>query len=89
MCDGGCHEKLSRILDGTAMPGSGEYEENRDLIGRKQIITCLGPYCDDPCGFQRERFTPYGDSDGIGELIGLVKYLGDRVHGLLELIGKE
>lgn len=38
ICKGGCHEKLMAIMNGDLS----HYDENKDLIGRKQIITLFG-----------------------------------------------
>lgn len=54
-----------------------------DLIGRKQIITCLGKYCQEPCEFQRQNYTPYIEEDGVKPLINLIDYLGNKVNELL------
>ena len=80
ICKGGCHEKLTAILDGDMA----NYEENKDLVGRKQIIHCLGKYCDSPCKLQREDFTPFRDEDGIQPLIDLIKWMGQRLHDSIE-----
>ena len=79
-CNGNCHEKLTAILDGTAVPGTPDYENNKDLLGRKQIIHCLGPYCDDPCELNRTEYTPFNEEDGLNPLINAIKYLGNVVN---------
>ena len=84
ICNGDCHDKLTSILNGTIEEGSEEYEKNKDLIGRKNIIHCLGKYCGHPCQYQKEEYTPFNEEDGIEPLITLIKYLGDKVHELLE-----
>ena len=83
-CHGKCHVQLTAIMDGTYKPGDEEYEANKDLIGRKQIIRCLGPHCDKPCRHKLDEFTPYKESDGIEPLINLIKYLGNEVNKLIE-----
>ena len=80
ICQGGCHEKLSAILNGDLT----HYEENKDLIGRKQIIHCLGKYCSKPCELQRDDYTPFNESDGVKPLIDLINYLGNKVNKLIE-----
>ena len=85
ICDGKCHELLTSIKTGEFKPGSKEYEENKDLIGRKQIIHCLGKYCDRPCKFQREEFTPYSEEEGISPLIDSLKWLVGKINnGVIE-----
>lgn len=79
-CGGTCHEKLKAILDGTFREGSKEFEENKDLIGRKQIIHCLGPYCQKPCKHQRKEYTPFNEEDGLKPLFALIDYLGNRLN---------
>ena len=78
ICQGNCHELLTAILNGKDDP------DNMDLVGRKQIIHCLGKYCDSPCQLQREDYTPYNQEDGIKPLLGLINYLGNKVHQLIE-----
>ena len=73
---GGCHEKLMEILDGNLE----HYEENKDLVGRKQIIHCLGPYCSHPCERQKDRFTPYNEEDGLKPLFGLIEWMGEKLN---------
>jgi hypothetical protein len=60
------------------------YKENKDLLGRKQIIHCLGKYCDNPCELQREEYTPFSPEDGIEPLIGLIKWMGKKVNNMIE-----
>lgn len=79
ICDGTCHEKLSELLNGNLT----HYEENKDLIGRKQIIHCLGKYCDTPCKYQRKDFTPYNEGDGIKPLIDLIQWMGSKLNNIL------
>ena len=76
ICKGGCHEKLAEILDGNLE----HYEENKDLIGRKQIIHCLGKYCDDPCQYQREDYTPFNEEDGLKPLFGIIEWMGNKLN---------
>lgn len=83
ICEGDCSEKLARIIDGSSKPGDAEYEENKDLIGRKQIIHCLGPYCEQPCKLQRDKFTPFNEEDGLKPLFGLIGYMGQTLNDLL------
>ena len=79
-CKGGCHEKLSELLSGDLT----HYSENKDLIGRKQIIHCLGPYCDNPCKLQKKEYTPYNEEDGIKPLIDLIGWMGNKINKLIE-----
>ena len=78
-CKGGCHEKLMELKNGDLT----HYNENKDLIGRKQIIHCLGKYCDEPCEFQREEFTPFNEEDGVEPLMDLIKWMGDKINTLI------
>lgn len=79
-CKGKCFEKLMELKNGDLT----HYEENKDLIGRKQIIHCLGKYCDTPCELQREEYTPFNEEDGVEPLIDLIKWLGDKVTKMIE-----
>lgn len=87
-CAGNCFEQLSKIQSGEWKPGDKDYEDNKDLIGRKQIIKCLGPYCDRPCGLQMDKFTPYDENDGVRPLTDAIKYLGSKVNELLAELNK-
>ena len=80
VCKGGCHEKLMEIKNGDLS----HYEENKDLIGRKQIIHCLGKYCDSPCGLQRKEYTPFNDEDEIQPLMELISWMGNKINILIE-----
>lgn len=80
VCKGGCHEKLTEILNGNLE----HYEENKDLVGRKQIIHCLGKYCDNPCDLQREDFTPFKEEDELNALFGLIDWMGNKIHKMIE-----
>ena len=84
ICKGGCFEQLMSIEKGEWKPGDVEYEKNKDLIGRKQIIKCLGKYCPNPCKYQEEDYTPFSEEDGVKPLIELIEYLGNKVNELLE-----
>jgi hypothetical protein len=55
------------------------YEENKDIYPRKQPITCLGRFCDEPCKLRQEET----DLD-IETLVTLVKYLGTKCNDLIE-----
>lgn len=44
----GCVEDMERLSKGIVDDG------NRDLVGRKQAIECLGKYCDKPCSLQKK-----------------------------------
>jgi hypothetical protein len=79
-CSGGCHEKLMALIKGDLS----HYEENKDLLGRKQIIHCLGKYCGHPCELQREEYTPFSPEDGIEPLIGLIKWMGKKINNMIE-----
>ena len=60
------------------------YDEDKDLIGRKQIIHCLGKYCDNPCGLQREEYTPFNNEDGIQPLMELINWMGNELNKMIE-----
>ena len=83
-CNGDCHSKLTGITNGEIKPGTEEYEKNKDLIGRKQIIRCLGPFCDDPCSLQLSKYTPYNEEDGVKPLIELIKWMGQKLNNCIE-----
>lgn len=74
-CAGTCFEELMAIKNNNVKPGSKEYEKSKDLVGRKQIIHCLGKYCDSPCNLQKEDFTPYNKEDGLTPLFDALKYM--------------
>ena len=83
ICSAKCHEQLENIQNGVWKPGDKEYEENKDLIGRKHIITCLGPYCDKPCKYQQLDYLPYKESDKLKPLFETIKFLGNKVNELI------
>ena len=82
ICDGNCSEIKSKIVNGEIKPGTEEYEKNKDLVcDRKQIIGCLGKFCDKKCKFNKEE--RYKDID-VGIFINTIKYLGNKVNELIE-----
>ena len=84
ICQGNCFDQLIRIKNGTVKENTEEYEKNEDLIGRKNIIECLGPYCDRPCKLQKNEFTPFGNEDGLKPLFEAISFLGEKVNNLIE-----
>jgi hypothetical protein len=82
-CEGNCFEQLMAIKNADAKPDSEEYKNGKDLIGRKQIIHCLGKYCDMPCDLQRENFTPYNKEDGLTPLFDALRYMVSKCNELL------
>ena len=89
ICGGPCHEQLMNIKKGVWREGDEQYEKNKDLIGRKNIIHCLGKYCDNPCQYQREEYTPFNEEDGLQPLITAINYLGKECHKMLDERNKE
>jgi hypothetical protein len=45
------------------------------LYPRKQVVECLGEWCDDPCNLRKEQ----GDLK-VEQLVTLVKYLGTELN---------
>ena len=82
ICDGQCNDIKLKLMDGTIKYGTEEYEKNKDLdCDRKQIIGCLGKYCDKKCKLNNE--DAYKNID-ISVFIKTIKYLGDKVNKLIE-----
>lgn len=75
ICDGNCSELLDQIAAGNINDG------NRDLIGRKHKIKCLGRFCDKPC--KRQDLSSYENVD-LTPFLDLIKYLGNTVNELIE-----
>ncbi len=82
-CKGSCFEQLMAIKNHKVKPGDKEYELNKDLVGRKHIIHCLGKYCDSPCELQKEEYTPYNEDDGLTPLIEALKYMVCKCNELI------
>lgn len=75
ICGGSCSADLERLESGVVD------DKNRDLVGgRKKRVTCLGPYCDKPCCFQKEEFTPYKEEDGLSAVFDVMKFLLNIVN---------
>jgi hypothetical protein len=71
ICSGQCWLELEKLQNG-------EDIEDKDLYPRKQLIGCLGQYCDKPCKLQKK------ESDlKIDHLINLSKYLGVKLNEFL------
>lgn len=77
-CGASCKQDLIDISNGIIT------DKNKDLIGRKHLIHCLGQYCDKPCKRQRKEYTPYNENDGIKPLVDSIMFLGNMVNNLLE-----
>lgn len=76
ICDGKCDEIKRMITDETLDKESELYKQNADLASdRKQIIDCLGKYCDKPCKLQDKNAVP-----PIDVLVRTIKYLGNRCN---------
>lgn len=72
ICEGNCNEDLLRLKRGIID------EQNKGLLGhRKQIINCLGKYCDKPCKLQ----DPNGHETLDKQvLINGIMYLGSKLN---------
>lgn len=70
---GACIEDIERIKNGVID------EKNKDLVGRKQEIECLGKYCDKPCEFQNLDAIPNTEV-----LINEIMFLGNKINEFLE-----
>lgn len=85
ICDGDCNEIKERLLSGNVDKDSQFYKDNIDLASdRKQIIDCLGVYCDKPCKYQNKDSKP-----PIDVLIKAIKYLGNKCNDLIEKYDKK
>ena len=74
ICDANCSELLDQIAAGKVT------DENKDLIGRKHKIKCLGRFCETPCEYQD--LTAYENVD-LTPFIDLIKFLGNKCNDLL------
>ena len=74
ICEGTCNEQLEEIKKGIIT------KENKDLIGRKYQIKCLGRFCDRPCKLQD--LSSYENVD-LSPFIGLINYLGNKCNELI------
>ena len=74
VCKGPCSSLLDQIAEGNIT------DENRDLIGRKHKIKCLGRFCDNPCKYQD--LTAYEGVD-LTPFLDLIKFLGNKCNELL------
>ena len=75
ICKAPCDQHLRDALEGKV------YDENRDIIGRKFRIKCLGRFCDNPCEYQD--LTQYKDVD-LTPFIGVIKFLGTKCNDLIQ-----
>ena len=80
ICKGPCDGLLRQIEEGNIT------EENKDLVGRKHRIKCLGRFCDKPCKYQD--LSQYEGVD-LTPFIEEIKYLGNMCNELImEKYGK-
>ena len=76
ICKGPCTDLKEKINKGILKPGMKEYEDNKDLASnRKQIIKCLGKYCDKKCELNNEN----AEIDPQ-ILINTIKFLGNYIN---------
>lgn len=76
LCEGNCDEEIKKQLSGDIKPGDPDFDPY--LYPRKQSITCLGKYCDQPCQYQK------AETDlTLDKAIILIKYFGQRLNDLL------
>ena len=69
-CEGTCSKELEEIEKGLRV--------DNDLYPRKQLIGCLGKFCDKPCELQKE------ETDlTLDKCINLIKYLGQKCNDLI------
>lgn len=68
-CSGTCSNELHQIENNVII--------DDELFPRKQLIGCLGIYCDEPCKLQKE-----SDLD-INKLLNLTKWMGQKLNDLL------
>ena len=84
ICKGSCNDIKEKIISGKYKIGSKEYNDNLDLTtDRKQIIHCLGKFCDKPCKYNKEdayKEIPYE------VLFNSIKFLGQKLND--ELLDK-
>jgi hypothetical protein len=76
MCNGRCWEELEKLDNGTLKMTDVDYQGTpySELYPRKQLIGCLGKYCDEPCEYQTE------ESDlTIEHLIRLAQFMGTKL----------
>ncbi|MCL2312220.1 MAG: hypothetical protein FWC41_07015 [Firmicutes bacterium] len=65
-CESTCSQELNEIYHGIRI--------DDELYPRKQLIGCLGEYCDEPCFLRKEK------SDlTIEQCINLIKYMGNKL----------
>jgi len=69
---GGCTHELDLIEKG--------WTNNEELYPRKQLIGCLGKYCDDPCELQE--YTDDTDLT-IEHLIRLCEWMGNKLNNTI------
>lgn len=71
----GCIEDLERLKSGIVD------DKNKDLIGRKAEIKCLGRFCPTPCKYQD--LECFKDLD-LKPLIELIGFLQEKCNELIE-----
>ena len=77
ICKGTCHEEMLECFKEGKMPKDDPY-----FFPRKQIITCLGPFCKSPCKYQQK------ETDlTIEQAMNIIKFFAWRLDK--ELKGKK
>ena len=82
ICKGSCNDIKEKIISGKYKVGSKEYNDNLDLTtDRKQIIHCLGKFCDKPCKYNKEdayKEIPYEVLFNLGSF--LIGHLSENAY---------
>jgi hypothetical protein len=65
---GACISELERVA-------KGEEIEDKNLYPRKQLIGCLGPYCDKPC-FRQKKTTDLT----LDHMTMLARWMGNKLN---------
>lgn len=80
ICKGPCDNLKRRIDSGELKYGDTEYDSDMST-DRKQIIGCLGKYCDRPCRLNKS--DAYKDIS-VEVYIRAIKFLGNKCNSLIE-----
>ena len=75
VCKGPCDKHLIDAENGIIT------DENRDIVGRKNRIKCLGRFCPNPC--EHQDLTQYEGVD-LTPFLSEIKYLGQKVNDMIE-----
>ncbi len=74
-----CRQECGHCIDELETIKNGGEIEDKELYPRKQLIKCLGKYCQHPCQY-------YNDETDltVDQCVKLINWMGTKIHKMME-----